>query len=138
MAQMICNAGLAPESMKTPEQVVAAIFHGLEIGLKPLQAVQSIAVVNGRPCVWGDAAIGLVQASGLLESFEEHFEGEPDKDDYRAVCTVKRIENPAPIIREFSIADAKVAQLWNKRGPWQNYPKRMLQMRARSWALRDG
>ena len=33
--------------------------------------------------------------------------------------------------------DAKRAGLWTKAGPWQTYPRRMLQMRARSFALRD-
>ena len=33
--------------------------------------------------------------------------------------------------------DAKRAGLYGKQGPWQQYPKRMLQMRARAWALRD-
>lgn len=42
------------------------------------------------------------------------------------------------IARSFSVSDAKKAGLWNKQGPWQQYPKRMLQMRARAWALRDG
>jgi hypothetical protein len=41
------------------------------------------------------------------------------------------------LTRSFSVADAKKASLWGKAGPWSNYPKRMLQMRARSWALRD-
>jgi hypothetical protein len=33
--------------------------------------------------------------------------------------------------------DAEKAGLKGKQGPWTNYPKRMLQMRARSWCLRD-
>ena len=78
MAQMIVNSGMAPKGMDKPEKVVAAIFAGLEVGLKPLQAVQSIAVINGRPTVWGDAAIGLVQGSGLLADQEEVIEGEND------------------------------------------------------------
>ena len=32
---------------------------------------------------------------------------------------------------------AKKASLWTKPGPWQQYPDRMLQMRARGFALRD-
>ena len=39
--------------------------------------------------------------------------------------------------RKFSVADAKKAHLWGRRGPWENYPERMLQMRARGFALRD-
>jgi hypothetical protein len=37
----------------------------------------------------------------------------------------------------FSVDDAKRAKLWGKQGPWSQYPKRMLAMRARGFAIRD-
>lgn len=136
MAEMIAKSGLAPRDMQSPEKIVTAIFTGLEIGLKPMQAVQSIAVVNGRPTVWGDAALGLVEASGLLEDFEEVVEG--DGDAMVARCRAKRQGRASAIERTFSAADAKAAGLWNKPGPWQQYKRRMLQLRARAFTLRDG
>lgn len=136
MAEMIARSGLAPRDMKGPEQIVTAIFHGLEIGLKPMQAVQSIAVVNGRPTVWGDAALGLVESSGLLEDFAETVEGIGDAMVAR--CRAKRVGRATPIERTFSVADAKAAGLWGKQGPWQQYKQRMLQLRARAFTLRDG
>ena len=45
-----------------------AIMHGLEVGLSPLSALQRIAVINGRPTIWGDGALALVKASGLCEA----------------------------------------------------------------------
>ena len=39
--------------------------------------------------------------------------------------------------RTFSQNDAEIAGLWSKAGPWKQYPKRMLQMRARAFCLRD-
>lgn len=136
MAEMIAKSGLAPRDMKSPEQIVTAIFHGLEIGLKPMQAVQSIAVVNGRPTVWGDAALGLVESSGLLEDFAESIDGDGDKMVAR--CFAKRLGRATPIERTFSVDDAKAAGLWGKSGPWQQYKRRMLQLRARAFTLRDG
>jgi len=122
MAQLILRSGVAPRDMQSADKIVTAIFHGLEVGMKPIQAVQSIAVINGRPTLWGDGALGVVRGSDLVEDFEETFKGEfrvgPEcPDDFRAVCRIKRKD---------------------KSGPWKTYPKRMLQMRARSWALRDG
>jgi hypothetical protein len=58
---------MAPESLDTLEKVMVAILHGLEVGLTPMNALQSIAVINGRPTIWGDGAVGLIRASGLLE-----------------------------------------------------------------------
>jgi hypothetical protein len=49
---------------------------------------------------------------------------------------IKRRDRSA-VVRTFSEADAKKAGLWGKSGPWAQYPARMLQMRARGWALRD-
>lgn len=138
IANAVCKAQMAPRGLETPEKAMVAIMHGLEIGLTPMNALQSIAVVNGRPTIWGDGAIGLARGSGLLEWMEEKFEGKEYDDTYRAVCIVKRKGEPKPLTGTFSVADAKKAGLWGKQGPWQQYPKRMLQMRARAFILRDG
>jgi hypothetical protein len=37
----------------------------------------------------------------------------------------------------FSVADAKRANLWGKKGPWTQYPARMLKWRARGFNLAD-
>ena len=135
MASLIHRAGMAPKDMNTPEKIVVAILHGAEIGLPPMQAIQSIAVINGRPTVWGDGAMALVRASGLLDDFDEQIVGTGDAR--RAICVAARRGQATPIRHEFSVADAKEAGLWGK-SVWKQYPSRMLQMRARSWVLRDG
>lgn len=136
LAKAICAAGMAPRGMETPEKCMIAIMRGMEVGLTPFMALDKIAIVNGRPMIWGDGALGLVRGSGLCEYVKETIEG---ADDARiAVCEVKRRGEPEPIRRMFSVADAKKASLWGKAGPWQQYQERMLQMRARAFALRDG
>jgi hypothetical protein len=135
LATAIVRAGMAPKDMNTPEKAMVAILQGLEVGLKPMQALQRIAVVNGRPTIWGDGAIGLVRGSGLCEYVNERIEGEGDKRV--AICEAKRKGETQPTIRKFSVDDAKKAGLWGKAGTWSQYPERMLQMRARAFALRD-
>ena len=54
-----------------------------------------------------------------------------------ATCTAKRRGYEKPTVVRFSVADAKKAGLWGKSGPWSQYSKRMLQLRARGFALRD-
>lgn len=136
LAKAVCMAGMAPRGLDTPEKAMVAIMHGLECGLTPMAALQRIAVVNGRPVIWGDGAIGLVRGSGLCEFIDETIEGEGD--NRVAICETKRRGETRSVIRSFSVADAKKARLWGKQGPWQDYPERMLQMRARAFALRDG
>lgn len=136
LANAVVKAGLAPKSLETPEKVMIAIMHGLEVGFTPMAAIQSIAVINGRTTIYGDGAIGLAQGSGKMESIKEWFEG--DADNRKAICHIRRKGDPELKIGEFSIADAKRAKLWGKQGPWTEYPNRMLQMRARAFPLRDG
>lgn len=136
IAVAVCKAGMAPKGLDQPEKAMVAIMHGMEVGMTPMAALQSIAVVNGRPTIWGDGAIGLVRASGLCEYIQERIEGEGD--NMVAICEVKRKGEKQPIVGRFSVADAKRAGLWGKQGPWTQYPKRMLAMRARAFPLRDG
>lgn len=131
MAEIMSKANIVPKDYQgNPANILVAIQWGAEIGLPPLQAMQNIAVINGRPSVWGDAVIALVRGSGLLESIQE------DISDSSATCTVKR-RGEGATARTFTMDDAKKAGLAGKQGPWSQYPKRMLQMRARAWALRD-
>jgi len=136
LATAVAAAGWAPQSYGNDvNKITIGIMHGMEVGLPPMAGLQGIAVINGRPTLWGDAAIGLVSASGLLEDIEEAIEGTGDTRVAR--CTVRRKGRPTPIKSTFSVTDAKLAGLASKAGTWQHYPSRMLQMRARGFALRD-
>jgi len=135
-AQMVSKSEFAPKDFKgKPESCLLAIQHGSEVGLSPMQSLQSIAVINGRPTIWGDAAIALVQSSPVCEYVREYTEG--DGDNLTAVCEAKRRGYPAPTVVRFSVADAKRAGLWGKSGPWSQYATRMLTLRARGFALRN-
>lgn len=135
IAEIVINSGTAPKGMNR-DSCMVAIMHGLEVGLTPMAALQRIAVVNGRPTIWGDGAIGLVRASGLCEYVKEWVENEGTGAAI-AYCETKRRSEQEKVTRSFSVADAQKANLWGKGGPWQQYPSRMLQMRARAFCLRD-
>jgi hypothetical protein len=134
VATAIAQSGLAPQGIQRADQIMVAIMAGAELGLAPFQALQSFAVINGRPTLWGDGLVAVARAQGV--KIKEWLEGEGDGTV--AWCEVTRPDTDETIKRSFSIADAKRANLWGKRGPWTEYPKRMLGMRARAWALRDG
>ena len=135
-AKMVSGTEFAPKDFRgKPEACLLAIQHGSEIGLSPMQSLQSIAVVNGRPTIYGDAALAVCLASVVCEYVTESVDGEGDR--MVATCSAQRRGYPAPITSTFSVADAKAAGLWGKQGPWSQYPKRMLAMRARGFALRN-
>jgi hypothetical protein len=135
-AKMVSQSDFAPKDFKgKAESCLLAIQHGSEVGLSPMQSLQSIAVINGRPTIWGDAALALVQSSSQCLYVREYTEGEGDS--LTAVCEVQRRGYPQPTVAKFSVADAKKAGLWGKSGLWSQYPSRMLGLRARGFALRN-
>lgn len=134
-AQMAAKSTMVPPQYKgKPEDIMLAVQMGSELGLAPMQSLQNVATINGRPSVYGDALIGLCRQSVHCKDVEESITGEGDK--MVAWCKATRV-GAAPVNHSFSVEDAKKAGLWGKAGPWQQYPKRMLQMRARGFALRD-
>jgi hypothetical protein len=135
-AKMVSQSDFAPKDFRgKPESCLLAIQHGSEVGLSPMQSLQSIACINGRPSVWGDAALALVIGSPVCEYVRETVDGEGDA--MVATCEAKRRGYEQASVVRFSVADAKKAGLWGKTGPWTQYSRRMLQMRARGFALRD-
>jgi hypothetical protein len=135
-SKMLADSSMVPKQYQgKPQDIIVCVQWGAELGLAPMQALQNIAVINGKPSVYGDAMMALVQASPVCEGIDEHIEGEGTPNPV-AVCVAKR-KGRNPVIARFSVEDAKRAGLWGKQGPWQAYPKRMLQMRARGFALRD-
>lgn len=133
MAEMLAKSQMVPKHYqgKTQDTLVAMMM-GSELGLNPIQSLQHIAVINGKPSIYGDALVALVQNHPAFGGIEEWF----DDQTMTAHCRVWR-KGGKKHEQTFSKQDAEHAQLWGKQGPWQTYPKRMLQMRARGFALRD-
>ncbi len=152
VAQKIAGTDLVPERYKgDPISIVVAWQHGAEVGLSPMQALSAIAVIQGTPTLYGDGMLSVARAHADFEDLIESF----DAENMVATCEVRR-RGQTPTVRSFSRAEAVTAGLWQtqakvtryKRGgqgsyekdndsPWWKYPQRMLQMRARSFALRD-
>ena len=135
-SEMLAKSNMVPRAYQgKPEDILVCVQWGYEIGLAPMQALQNIAVINGKPSVYGDAAMALVLASPVCEGIEESIENEGTPNPV-AVCIARR-RGRAPVESRFSVEDAKRAGLWGKQGAWTAYPKRMLAMRARGFAIRD-
>jgi len=138
MAKLIASSELVPPLYRDkPANVLLAIEYGRRLNIGELQALQNIAVVNGKPCIYADGLLAVCQTHPHFVSiYEEPVYNEKGSQD-GAMCRVIRKNYEKPVERVFTIDDAKRAELWGRKGPWTQYPKRMLQMRARSWALRD-
>lgn len=136
-SEKIANSSLCPKDFKgKPGDVFIVIQMGAEVGLSPMASMQNIAVINGRPCIWGDAMLGIVKAARGFVSCREWIDGSFSTENAVAYCALMRVGQPGEEIRSFSYAQAKKAQLIGQN-VWAKYPERMLQMRARGFACRD-
>jgi len=137
VATLVVNSGEFKD-INTPAQAMIRMQAGMELGLGWLWSLVNVMVVNGRPAVWGDALPGILKARLDCEDIIESDPGQLAKDGENAVarCEVLRV-GKHPVVRTYSVNDAKRAGLWKKIGPWQTNPYRQLQMRARGFACRD-
>jgi hypothetical protein len=138
-AEMLLASGMLPKAYvgKPPATVVVALQFGMEVGLAPLQALQNIAMINGQPSLWGDAALALCKSYPNLCQYVIEQDFEVIKQQKFARCRAMRRGDPEEVVRTFSLQDAQTGGLLTKDTPWKTYPYRMLQMRARAFALRD-
>ena len=133
-AQYVSQSGMAPRDMSSPSQILVAIQMGAELGLPPMASIQNIAVINGRPSIRGDAALAVCQMHPDFLDIDEEF----DDATQTATCKVytKKRGMERPVVRTWSRKDNEAAGL-EGGNVHKKFPKRMKQMRARSWALRD-
>lgn len=153
LAAAFAASGMLPKSYYEDKNYSAdakaftAMQIGAEVGLNPITAIQSIAVVNGLATLWGDTQKALVLASGKADYVREGYEGEDpfirtagNFDDkkpnlaFKAWCETSR--DGEVTRQEYSVLDAIDAGLWGK-DIWKKHPKRMLRYKARAFVLRD-
>ncbi len=159
ISAQLASSNHTPKQFRgNPADTLVAILMGLELGLNPVTALQNIAVVEGKPTVYGDIVLGLVRRSPdwVEAAYQEWFEldGERIVDPYeldgevkdwpnnlRAVCVVQRCGGH-PRTESFSVGRARQAGLWMRQSsqggkmPWSTYPADMLMWRARARAIR--
>lgn len=120
---------------KSPEQAYVAIATGMELGLKPMQALRNIVVIQGKPTFSADGAFAVVRNHpeyGGIEWIKQ--------DAQEASCKITRVSKGGQLketfVGSFSMKEAAAAGLANKDN-WKHYPARMLRARALSFACRD-
>lgn len=136
LAKTLASSQLIPKAFQQrPGDVFVAMMWSHSLGIPIVQGLQGIAVINGKPSLYGDALLAVCMGSGQMADIEETVTG--SADNLTATCKVTRRGKPTPVVSTFSIADARAAGLLGKPGPWKQYTSRMLKMRARAFALRD-
>lgn len=129
-ATVLCKTGFLPQAIKSPEQAVAIMLKGRELGLPPMYALSNIAVINGKPVAGAELMLAVI--------YRDHGDSAVQVERTDATgCTLlyKRRQWPEYRAFSFTIEDAKRAGLAN--GPtWQKYPQAMLRARCVSAVAR--
>lgn len=137
LSSQLAQSAMVPKAYQgKPQDLFIAMAMGYQIGLSVEQAIQAIAVINGKPCLWGDDMLALcMNHPDFMDIIEEPMINENAVvTGYK--CTIKR-RGMTDHCKPFTLEMAKKAGLLGKTGPWTQYPERMLQLRARAFALRD-
>ena len=148
LAEQFSNSDMVPDTYRgKPGNCLIAFSAGMAVGIaSPLACLQSVAVINGRPMLWGDAVPAVVMAHPSCLETTDECTGTIEDEDRCWTFTVRRrlaAGGTKTVSRSFSVADAKRAKLWMRTGrggeptPWVTAPDRMLLNRARMFACRD-
>jgi hypothetical protein len=136
LAGQLASSDLVPKCFRgKPQDLFLCWSMGYQVGLTPEQSMQCIAVINGKPAMWGDDMLALCMSH---KDFEDIIETPIIKNEavIGYTCIVKR-KGKADKESVFTLEMAKKAGLLAKGGVWNQYPERMLKLRARGFGLRD-
>lgn len=124
-AQRVAGTPFVPSAFRgKPEAVFAAILFGEELGIGPMQSLNSIHVIEGKPGMSPELMRALVARAGHRIDVKEA-SGE------RVTLWGKRCDNDSEATVTWTMDDAKLAGLAG-RGAWKTYPRAMLLARATS------
>lgn len=132
-SQGVARSALIPDAYRgKPHDIMVAVQMGMEVGLRPMTALQNIGVINGKPGLYGEIILGMIRGAGVMDesAFAESFERDRDGNVVAAVSTMARVGG-APRTERFSVEDAKQAGLWMSGVGWKKYPRDMLLWKAR-------
>jgi hypothetical protein len=124
-AQRIANTPFVPTAFRgKPESVFAAVLYGEELGLGPMQSLNSIHVIEGKPSMSPELMRGLVARAGHRIDVKE-------SSGDKVTLWGKRADTGSEATVSWSMKDAQLAGLAG-RGAWKTYPRAMLLARATS------
>lgn len=126
LADRVAKTSMIPKEFRgRPDEILAVMAYGDELGLSPFNSLRSIHFIEGVPVASAQLVRALILSRGHVLQWREA------KDD-RVTLYGRRRDTGAHATVSWSMADAKRAKL-TERGPqsnWAKYPRQMLAARA--------
>jgi hypothetical protein len=126
VANALFKSGLFP-NVKNSYGAFAITQYGSELGIGPMTALQTMAIVSGKICMGAQMMLSLAIKSGV--SFKIV------KDDNNE-CQIHFKRGELEYTSSFSIAEAKQAGIYRDQSGWTKYPRDMLYWRTVTRGLR--
>lgn len=125
VAQKIAGTPFVPAAFRgKPESVYAAVLYGEELGIGPMQSLNSIHVIEGKPSIAPELMRALVMKAGHRIDVKVAMNDE-------VVLYGRRVDSGSEATVRWTMKDAQLAGLAG-RGAWKTYPRAMLLARATS------
>lgn len=134
-AEALAQAKLLPAAYRNqPANVLLAMQYGDALGIPPIQAINDIHIIEGKPTASANLLASLVRRAGHKLRIREEGEG----NSLKVTATLIRADDPEfPFEATWTLAKAKDAGLLGK-GVWKQYPGQMLRSRAITEVCRQG
>lgn len=128
LAKTLIDAKAVPDGLDTEAKVLVALEAGREIGISPINALNSFYIVKGKVSIYGDTAIALVLRDGHQVDW-----GVCDAKEANVAIT--RGDNGKKMEAKFTYADAERKGLTKYDNGkinifWTKYPENMLKFKA--------
>ena len=132
-AKALAEASILPRQyQRQPGNLLVVIEMATALGIPPIQAVNSVTIINGTPTLSANLVAAVVRRAGHRLRVRE--------DGPESVtATLIRADDPDyEFTATWTREKATRAGLWGNRGPWTQYPAQMLRARAITDVCRQG
>ena len=130
--QMLAESPTVPRHLKgKPQDIVATILNGRELGLQPMESINNLYMVNGKISLSGKTMLGLIRKAGHRPKLDITTKG-------TTIECYRLIEDGTQELQgtvSFDEADVKTAKM-SKKDTYIEYPQMMMAWRAVSMAAR--
>lgn len=138
LSQALALASVVPDALRgKPGNVLAIMLYGQDLGMSPMQSIQGIYVVKGKPQLSSTTWLALARRAGHKVRF-------PETTNTKCVMVITRSDDPNnPHTEEYTLDDAVAAGLCRikdgrpfARGskgdmlPWEAYTRTMIRNRC--------
>jgi len=114
--------------VSNPEQAMAIMLKGFELGLSVTASFEFVQVIQGHVGLSPRGALALIQQSPLCTKLE--IQDQQDKSGNPSACTVTMARGAFEYTVTVSMADAQRAGLIKPGSGWEKWPANMLRWRA--------